>query len=415
MRIKPATLHGTVKAPPSKSMTHRLLITSALADGVSLIQNPLHSQDTEATAEALRGLGTSIREADGDWGVMGGTIYQPDSALDCHESGTTLRLLTGVSSIINEPVTLSGVPQLQKRPNKPLLEALEQLGVKTKSKGGYPPITVKGRIRGGKTSIRGDVSSQFISAIMLAAPYAENPVDLQVSTRLESKPYVEMTIEVMKKAGIKPQCNADLTEIHIPNGRYIPQRTHVEGDWSSAAYMLAAGALGGKVHVDNLNLESKQADREIINILEAMEAYIKISGNRVTTELSRLSAVDVDLSDCPDLFPMVACLCAFAEGTSNLSGLGRLRLKESDRLTAMTTGLKRMGIDVTVDETTAQIKGGTPKGAVIDTYNDHRIAMSFAVLAQTAVGETVIQNPECVDKSYPEFWQDLRNIGAKLA
>lgn len=178
--------------------------------------------------------------------------------------------------------------------------------------------------------------------------------------------------------------------------------------------MIAAGVLAGKVHVDNLDLKSQQADREIISILEAMDAYIKISGNRVTTELSRISAVDFDLSDYPDLFPVVACLCASAEGTSNLSGLGRLRHKESDRLQAMTAGLKRMGIKVTVEDSTAQIKGGKPKGAIIDTYNDHRIAMSFAVLAQTAMGETIIQNPECVDKSYPRFWKDLAQIGAKL-
>lgn len=414
MRIKPATLHGTVEAPPSKSMTHRLLITSALGDGVSLLKNPLHSQDTEATAEALRKLGASIREADGEWGILGGIIHQPDTELDCRESGTTMRLLTGVSSIISEPVTLSGAPQLLKRPNKPLLEALEQLGVKTKSSDGYPPITVQGKIKGGTASIPGDVSSQFISAIMLAAPYAENPVDIEITTNLESKPYVEMTLDTMRKAGIKPQCSDDLLEIHVPNGMFTPRRARVEGDWSSAAYMLAAGAMAGKVHVDNLDLESKQADREIISVLDEMGAYIKQSGNRVTTELSRLSAIEVDLSDCPDLFPMVACLCAVAEGTSRLSGLGRLRLKESDRLSAMTAGLRSMGIEVTFDESSAQIKGGTPKGAVIDPYNDHRIAMSFAILAQTAEGVTTIQNPECVDKSYPEFWRDLGNIGAKL-
>jgi len=414
MRITPAILNGIVKAPPSKSMTHRLLITSVLADGVSLLENPLQSQDTIATAEALRSLGASIRETHTGWGIMGGTIYQPDSVLDCHESGTTMRLLTGVSSIIKETVTLNGAPQLQKRPNKPLLEALERLGVKTQSKNGYPPITVQGKIKGGTVSIRGDISSQFISAIILAAPYAENPVELKVTPHLESKPYVWMTIDAMRKAGVTPQCSADLSEMHVPLGRYKPRRTRVEGDWSSAAYMLAAGAMAGKVHVDHLDLKSQQADREIINILEAMDAYIKISGKRVTTELSRLSAVEFDLSDCPDLFPVVACLCASAEGTSILSGLGRLRLKESDRLHAMKAGLKRMGINVTVDDSTAQIKGGKPKGAVIDTYNDHRIAMSFAVLAQTAVGETTIQNPECVDKSYPEFWKDLAQIGAKL-
>ncbi len=414
MRIKPATLTGTVQAPPSKSMTHRQLITAALSQGTSRIDSPLKSQDTQATIEALRKLGTMIKETMYGLEVKGGTISKPGSPLDCRESGTTMRLLTGVSSIITEPVTLDGAPQLRKRPNKPLLMALEQLGVKTSSNEGYPPITVQGGIRGGEAAIRGDISSQYISAVLLAAPYAENPVDLSVSTVLESKPYVEMTIDAMKKVGVKIQYNPDLTRIHVPCGRYKPRAAKVEGDWSSAAYLLAAGATTGKVHVDNLNMLSKQADREIIRILDEMGAYIKQNGNRVTTELSILSPVNVDLSDCPDLFPIVACLCAVADGESRLSGLGRLRLKESDRLSAMTTGLRNMGITVETDESTAIIHGGKPQGAVIDPHNDHRIAMSFAILAQVAEGETVIQNPSCVDKSYPRFWNDLEKIGATL-
>ena len=414
MKIKPATLTGTVKAPPSKSMTHRMLITAALAKGTSIIENPLRSQDTDATIEALKKLGAKITDASEGLEIQGGTLQKPDMVLDCRESGTTIRLLTGVSSILNQPVTLDGAPQLRRRPNKPLLEALNQLGVKTSSNNGYPPLTVQGIIKGGEASIRGDISSQYISSILLAAPYAENPVTINVTTALESKPYVEMTIDAMTKAEVKPQTNPELTEIKVPVGAYQPKDAKVEGDWSSAAYMLAAGATAGKVHVDNLNLNSKQADREIIGILDMMGAYIKQNGNRVTTEQSILHPVNVDLSDCPDLFPITACLCAVAEGTSTLSGLGRLRLKESDRLLAMTTGLRNMGIKVETSETTATITGDKPRGANIDTYNDHRIAMSFAILAQTAIGETNIQNPDCVDKSYPEFWRDLTTIGAKL-
>jgi len=415
MKIKPATLTGTVVAPPSKSMTHRLLITSALADGVSYITNPLQSRDTEATAEALSRLGARIRKTQSSWEVTGSQLQHPDSTLECRESGTTLRLLTGICSLLQAPVTLSGAPSLLRRPNKPLLEALKQLGVKTTSNNGFPPITVQGRMKGGKAGIRGDISSQFISSIMLAAPYAENPVDLEITTALESKPYVELTLEAMKKAGITPHCSHDLSHIHVPNGLYMPQKTRVEGDWSSAAYMLAAGAISGKVHVDNLEPASKQADHAIITILDEMGAYIKHKGNRVTTELSRLSAIPLDLSNYPDLFPIVSCLCAIAHGTSKLTGLARLRHKESDRLQAVTAGLRKMGIRVTIDGSAALIEGGTPRGAVIDPFNDHRIAMSFAVLAQAAHGETTIQNPECVDKSYPSFWRDLKRIGADLA
>jgi len=178
--------------------------------------------------------------------------------------------------------------------------------------------------------------------------------------------------------------------------------------------MLAAGILAGKVHVDNLDLESSQADKEIIRILDEMGAYIKIKGKRVTAEKSKLNALETDLSDYPDLFPIVACLCSVAEGTSRLTGLSRLRIKESDRLAAMMEGLRQMGIEITGDDDSVRITGGLLRGAVIDPFNDHRIAMSFAVLSHVAEGETTIMNPECVSKSYPGFWDDLRQIGAKI-
>ena len=412
--IKPTTLTGAVTAPPSKSMTHRHLITSALAEGVSLVEAPLRSDDTIATVDALRKLGITITDKGADWEVTGGTLTPPASILDCNESGTTLRLLTGLCSILAEPCTLTGAPSLQRRPNKPLLDALEQLGVKTTSQDGHPPLTVQGKMQGGSAEIRGDVSSQFISSIILAAPYAITPVDLTVTTQLESKPYVEMTIEAMKKSGINPLHSETLKEIHIPLGKYKPKRIRVEGDWSSAAFMLAAGAISGKVHVDNLEIGSCQADREIIHILEEMEAYIKFTGSRITTEKSDLAAIETDLSDCPDLFPIVACLCSVAEGESRLTGLARLKLKESDRVSAMMEGLQRMGLSITSHDDIVTIRGGEVHGAQIDSHNDHRIAMSFAVLAQVAKGETTIMNPECVSKSYPAFWADLEKIGARI-
>ncbi len=414
VKITPRDLAGTINAPPSKSATHRYLITSALAKGVSVLENPLQSEDTAATRGGLSKLGANIVEEGDHWRITGGTLTPPDAVIDCKESGTTMRLLIGLCSLLDKPCFLSGTPSLLKRPNEALLQALEHLGASTKGSDGYSPITIKGPLKGGETEIRGDISSQYISSIILAAPYAEKPVTLRLSTRLESKPYVEMTIDTMKTAGIKPQYSENLEEIHVPTGCYKPVRTRIEGDWSSAAYLLAAGVIAGKVHVDNLDVGSCQADKEIIRILDEMGAYIKITGKRVTTEKSDLTAITTDVSDCPDLFPIVACLCAVAEGESTLTGLGRLRIKESDRLSAMIDGLRRMGVWVMGGDEAVTVKGGTPNGAVIDTYNDHRIAMSFAVLAQAAVGETKIMNPECVSKSYPGFWEDLRGIGAEI-
>lgn len=412
--IKPRSLTGTVIAPPSKSLTHRYLIISALADGLSILEEPLRSDDTVATVEALRMLGVKIEAPGDDWRVTGGTLQAPDSVINCKESGTTLRLMIGVCSLLEAPCTLTGAPSLIRRPNKPLLDALSQLGVQTQSKDGFPPITIKGKLKGGSAVIRGDVSSQFISSIILAAPYAEKPVDLRVTKKLESKPYVEMTLEAMRKSGVKAQHTETLDSIHVLNGKYSPSRIRIEGDWSSASYLLAAGVLAGKVHVDNIDVSSSQADKEILGILEEMGAYIKFTGKRITTEKSDLAAIEADLRDSPDLFPMVACLCSVADGTSVLTGLGRLRIKESDRLAAVREGLRGMGVEVSSSEESITIKGGTLKGAEIDPHNDHRIAMSFAVLAQTAVGETKIMNPECVSKSYPGFWDDLKRIGAEI-
>ena len=414
IKIKPSCLTGTVSAPPSKSMTHRYLITSALADGVSLLKNPLHSDDTVATVEGLRKLGINTSNEGCDWEIQGGKLTPPDSIINCNESGTTMRLLIGLCSLLDQPCTLSGAHSLIRRPNKALLDALEQLGVQTQSNAGHPPITVTGKMMGGYADISGDISSQFISSILLAAPYAESPVELRITTKLESKPYVKMTLDAMRKSGIKAECSKSLEHLHVPNDRYSPLMTKIEGDWSSAAYMLAAGTLTGKVHVDNLDLASSQADKEIIRILDEMGAYIKINGKRVTTEKSKLNSLETDLSDCPDLFPIVACLCSVADGTSRFTGLSRLRIKESDRLAAMMEGLQKMGIEIDGDDDSVRITGGSPRKAVIDPHNDHRIAMSFAVLSHVAEGETTILNPECVSKSYPGFWDDLRKIGAKI-
>jgi len=395
-------------------MTHRHLIISALANGMSIIESPLKSDDTIATVEALIQMGIAVTEKGDNWMLLGGTLSPPASEINCNESGTTMRLLTGLCSLFDEPCTLTGAPSLLRRPNQPLLDALGQLGVKTQSQEGYPPLTVQGKMRGGSATIRGDVSSQFISSLMLAAPYAENQVDISVTTPLESKPYVEMTLDAMKKYGVKPVHSENLDYIRVPLGRYYSKRLRVEGDWSSAAFLLAAGVVSGKVHVDNLDISSSQADKEIIRILEEMGAYIKFTGKRITTEKSKLSAIEADLSDSPDIFPIVACLCSLAEGESKLTGLARLKLKESDRLAAVTEGLEKMGVNITSTDSSVIIKGGSVHGATIDPYNDHRLAMSFAVLAQAAEGETTIMNSDCVSKSYPEFWTDLEKIGANI-
>jgi 3-phosphoshikimate 1-carboxyvinyltransferase len=395
-------------------MTHRNLITAALAKGRSILEKPLVCDDTLATADALRMLGVSVSEGGDKWIVEGGELHASSSPIDCNQSGTTLRLMLGVCSLLEKESIVTGAPQLLRRPNKPLLEGLAQLGVKTRSDDGYPPVTLKGPMRGGEARIRGDVSSQFISSIILAAPYAKEPVTVNVTTRLESKPYVQMTIDAMKRGGVRATSNSELTEIHVPQGTYKPVDTRIEGGWSSASFLFAAGVLSGNVHVDNVDAESSQADKEILHALNQMGANIKIKGKRVTAEKSHLTGLEMNLSDCPDIFPIISSLCAVAHGSSKLTGLGRLKIKESDRLEAMAEGLRAMGANIKVIDDTCTIEGGSLKGATIDPHGDHRIAMSFAVLGLVAEGETTINDPDCVNKSYPDFWEDLAALGADM-
>ena len=407
---------GRVTAPPSKSMTHRALILSALAEGESLIKSPLKSDDTEATSKILRQLGVGVTEEVDTWHVEGGLLRPPIDDLNCGESGTTLRLMTAVCALVEGKCRLSAGKSLSGRPVEPLLEALRRLGVACESDGGRPPLTVlgNGAIRGGYTEIRGDISSQFVSALLIASPLAESPVRIRVTTPLESKPYVTMTLDAMKLFGVKLDASPDLRDFQTPVKPYKPAKVVVEGDWSSAAYLLAAGALGGKVSISGLDVESGQADRRIMEILRRMGACVISRRGDVIVRSSRLCVLDYDLSDCPDLFPVVSTICAAAEGESRLTGLSRLKFKESDRVEAMAESLTRMGAEVNVREGIVFIRGGRVSGAEVDPHGDHRIAMALAVLSLAADGDTMIRDAGCVSKSYPRFWVDFEKVGIKV-
>ena len=405
---------GTVQAPPSKSVTHRHLILGALSEGTSTIRRPLICDDTEATIKSLARLGADIQRAGDVIRIAPGGGSLPRKDLDCRESGTTLRLLTPVCGTLRGPTTLTGAPSLNRRPVGPLLDALKQLQVETESRGGYPPVTVhgEGHIPGGSATVRGDVSSQFVSALLLVAPLTDRDTEVRVTTPLESKPYVRMTMDAMRLHGVEANASKDMDCFTAPLGGYKPADVDVEGDWSSAAYLLAAGALGGDVAVNNLNQNSSQADKAILGVLRDMGAELHLRSDGARSVKSSLSATCLDLSDCPDLFPAVAALAAAADGVSSLSGLKRLRVKESDRLQAMMQGLRQMGADLRLEGERLRIRGGGLKGAEVDPHGDHRIAMAFATLAPAAEGVTVIRDAQCVSKSYPGFWEDMGRLGA---
>lgn len=414
MIVKPSGVSGSVAIPPSKSMTHRALILAALADGRSTIRNPLTADDTEATLRVLTELGVETRRRN-EWEVRGSQLHTPLKTLDCGESGTTLRFMTAVCALVDGDCRLIGGPSLSSRPMGSLLDALNQIGVRSESRGGLSPVTIRGigKIHGGNTYLPGDVSSQFVSALLTVAPLAEDPVEITLTTRLESRPYVAMTIDAMRAFGVEAEHTPDLTRLTSPLRSYKATKVTVEGDWSSASYLLAAGALAGEVRVTGLNLASSQADKAIIAILREMGADVRTCGDSIAVKSSKLRGIEVNLSDYPDLFPIVSALCAAAEGTSRLTGLARLRFKESDRVAAMVEGLTRMDTEVRFDADSVTIRGGRIRGAEIDPWGDHRIAMSLAVLALRAEGETKIEDGGCVSKSYPGFWGDLTTLGGR--
>ena len=411
IKIRPSLIKGQVVAPSSKSYTHRALVCSALAKGESKIISPLNSDDTEATMELLEKIGVGIHVKEDSWEVNGGQLHQPEGDLFCRDSGTTMRFMTAICSLVNGTCRLRGGSSLSKRPIKPLIDGLKQLGVECTSEKGFPPVIVKGGLLGGQTKIPGDISSQFISALLLVTPLAKEDVTLILTTPLESKPYVKMTTDAQKDFGIEIDTSEDLSEFWVKKQTYKPTNYKVEGDWSSSAFLLAAGVLAGEIEIHNLNVDSLQADREILNALKIMGAKIISKNSNIELKKSELEALEFDVSDCPDLFPILTVLCSIAKGESRLKGIKRLRIKESDRIAAMKEGLVRMNVNVVENGNSFIIKNSKPVGAFIDPKNDHRIAMAFAVLSLVAEGETIIQDAECVSKSFPDFWGVMKHLG----
>ena len=413
--ISRSSVEGKAEAPSSKSYTLRGLMCAALANGQSEIERPLYADDTGAGRDVLQKIGVGIVEKEGSWLISGGNFRQPDAELYCRDSAGTLRFLTALCSLVPGACHLTAGPSLSRRPILPLVSALRQLGVNCYSEGTEALVTVEGgRLQGGKTGLPGDISSQLVSAILFIAPLSEKGIALELTPPVESKPYIRMTIDCMKQFGVKVEHSPDFIKYTVKPQAYRPAKYRTEGDWSSASYLLALGAVAGEVDVSNLSRSSHQADRQVWILLNQMGADIHAGHNSVRVRKSALKAVKADLSDCIDLLPTLAVLAATASGVSELTGISRARLKESDRIAAVKEGLNRMGISVREEKDTMFITGAEPQSAVIDSMGDHRIAMAFSVLGVLA-GGTIIEGAECVGKTYPEFWNVLKSLGGEVA
>ncbi len=419
LKVRRSETSGKVNAPPSKSYTHRALICAAMAQGSSVISKPLVSDDTTATATLCRMLG-----ADVNWDkhveITGrGYLDTPGDVMYCRGSGTTLRLMTAVAANAPGISVLTGNESLRARPVGILLKALKDLGVRCYSTGmnGLPPVVVfGGGIRGGQVTMKGDVSSQYVTALLLSCPRATGETVIELSTELESRPYVDITLEVLDNFGIEIEVSESYGRFSIPPEQvFSPGDYTVPGDFSSAAFLLALGALTGDVRVSGLDFYSKQGDKMIIDIIKKMGAVVRFHGDTIEVKKRELHGLTMDMSQIPDLAPVCAVLATQARGTSRLVNAERLRIKESDRLSAITSELRKMGADIREDENSLCIRGPTElKGANIYPHDDHRIAMACTVAAMVAEGDTVIEDAECMNKSYPDFIRDMEKIGAEV-
>ena len=435
--INKSHIKGRVTVPSSKSMTIRALMCAALSRGESEILNPLICDDTNVAADVLEKIGVKIRKEAGVWRVTGGKFKIPTEELYCGESATTLRFMTALVSLLPGTIKLSGGPSLTQRPIRALVDALKMLGIKGTTAGKTaPPVTIQGgTFKGGTTEIPGNVSSQYISALLLIGSFAPTETIIRLTTPLTSRPYVLMTLWCLKAFGIKVKSGGG--SFIVKRQRYVPASINIEGDWSSASYFLALGAVSeGGIQLENLRTSSLQGDRIMLDHLRNMGVIVRVSGNTITVMQSELKAINANLSDCIDLLPTMAVLAALAKGVSEFRGIQRARIKESDRVAAVKAGLKKMGVTVFEDKDSMKITGlktarkdaddeseeDAPGGSiageekasvVIDSYNDHRIAMAFAVMG-VALGGLAIKGAECVAKTYPGFWETLKQVGGEL-
>ena len=411
LRVFPGSVHGTVTAPPSKSYTHRAFLLGLLSEGTTTVRDALASEDPRATLEGVEALGARVtRTKDAIEIESDGRVRATDRFVDCLNSGTTLRLLSAIASLSDGTITLTGDASLRKRPMLPLAESLRRLGAEVHTSDGKAPITVRGPLRGGRASLPGDVSSQFVSALLLAGARTPEGVQVDIIGELKSRPYVDITIEMMEDFGVRAH------DLSVAGGqRYRARDYRVPGDFSTAAFPLVAGALAGEVRVENLPSRTAQGDKAILEYLERFGANVVRSERAATVRASELRGTKIDLSDTPDAFPVLCALAAHAEGETVLSGAAHLRFKESDRIKAMVTNLQKLGVDAREREDGAVIRGGPVRGGSgLVTEGDHRVLMALAVCALKADGPLEMDDHEAHAVSYPAFLEDFRRVGARL-
>ncbi|MFA6226424.1 MAG: 3-phosphoshikimate 1-carboxyvinyltransferase [Methanoregula sp.] len=405
-----------VTAPPSKSYTHRALIAGALGNGKTIVINPLDAEDTRLTLAALRSLGVQANQEADRIIIEGCDGHLPtvrETTINLDNSGTSLRLLTSLALLCRHPVTLTGSARMQERPIGPLASALPAIGgtVEFLKKEGYPPLRVSGHLTGGQVTIDGSISSQFISSILIAAPYADSEIEVRIPAPPASASYIDITLDVMSTFGASVDRTGYERFAVSPQHHYKGRKYAVEGDYSSASYFFALAALcGGKVTVNNLAPTSVHGDRRFLDALKAMGCTVTWGAHAVTVENSgELRGIEFDMSTSPDTVQTLCMVATVATTPTTITGISHLKFKESDRINGTADRLRALGSDVTVGDDRITIQPAHLHGGTIDPANDHRTAMSFAILG-CGIGGLTLQNAECVNKSFPSFWEQLAGV-----
>lgn len=411
--VNSSRIRGTVNAPASKSVMIRAVAASLLAGGISHLLNPSLCSDSLAALRIAGLLGAEIENGDGQISIMGTGGMSIDAyrecRINCGESGLCMRMFTPIIGLSPQRFIIEGSGSLKTRPMNDL-EALSLMGAQCVTSGGYPPVMVRGPVRGGGITVDGSATSQFLTGLLMALPLCKEKSVVEV-VNLKSRPYIEMTLDLLRQFGIVVDYDNELTVFQIDgNQQYTPRTYTIEGDWSGASFLLVAGAIGGSIEVKGLKADSFQADKAILDGLQRAGAMVEINGEAVLVKKGDLTAFEFDATDCPDLVPPLTALAANCRGKSVIHGIGRLKHKESDRAAALLSEFSRLSIKIELSGDRMEIYGGKPVGNMVDSHNDHRIAMACAVAALNGEQPVVIDNYQCVAKSYPDFFRDIHSV-----
>ncbi len=416
VKIRPSTLHGIIVAPASKSSMQRACAAALLCEGASEIINPGKSNDDFAALDVIQKLGARVvSNEDGSLTIFSQGVDPVDNEINCGESGLGIRMFTPIAALSNKAITISGTGSLQTRPMNFFDEIFPLLGIQIKSQQGRLPLQIQGPLQPADIEVDGSLSSQFLTGLLMAfGASVTKPVSIKVNG-LKSKPYIDLTLQVMESFGRKvTHNNYEYFHLQPQTINYEPQSYTVEGDWSGGAFLLVAGAIAGRISIKGLDISSTQADKAILQALQDSGCFLSIQKEGIEIGPAPLKAFHFDATDCPDLFPPLVALASYCEGTTTIEGVSRLAHKESNRAFTLQEEFAKLGVEIILQHDVMLVKGGQLNGATVHSRHDHRIAMACTVAALKANGEVAIEEAKAINKSYPDFYKHLQKLGTGI-